>query len=135
MVKMSSTFACALLLSFSILLNTSCEESIDLPEVSAEDSSSLTAEDEPPCEGLACEFDVEIVVSTCFSGGTSLEAVTDSSEEYGFLWAIDGGHGGHARNVTCVCGDEATVRVTRLADGLSIFKTTKISDCEIDLNG
>ncbi len=69
-------------------------------------------------------FDIKSV--TCFAGGTSLYVSIDKSNNYAFLWEIDGSHGGHQMNQECISGQYAKLRVMRLSDGLQMTRTVRL---------
>jgi hypothetical protein len=66
---------------------------------------------------------------TCFAGGTSLYIAIEKSNNYAFLWEIDGSHGGHQMNQECICGQYAKLRVMRLSDGLQMSQTVGLPSC------
>ncbi len=70
-------------------------------------------------------FDIKAV--TCFAGGTSLYVAIEKSNNYAFLWEIDGQHGGHQMNQECIYGEYAKLRVMRLSDGLQITRTVRLT--------
>jgi hypothetical protein len=78
-------------------------------------------------------FDFDIEKSYCTLDGVSLNVNIERPEAYAFKWAIDGNHGGHNRfSPTCVCGNSATVFITRLSDGMSLRKTIDLPGCGSD---
>jgi hypothetical protein len=72
-------------------------------------------------------FYFDIKSETCFAGGTSLYVAIEKSNNYAFLWEIDGKHGGHQMNQECISGEYAKLRVMRLSDGMQLTKTIRLS--------
>jgi hypothetical protein len=70
-------------------------------------------------------FDIKSV--TCFGGGNSLYVAIEKSNNYSFLWEIDGKHGGHQMNLECIQGEYAKLRVMRLSDGLQMTRTVRLT--------
>ncbi len=70
-------------------------------------------------------FDIKAI--PCFAGGTSLYVAIEKSNNYAFLWEIDGKHGGHQMNQECISGEYAKLRVMRLSDGKQLTKTIRLS--------
>jgi hypothetical protein len=78
-------------------------------------------------------FDFELVKSECFASGTTLEARTQlDALSYSYLWEIDASPAGHSRQIDCVCGHVAKIRVTRLSDGAMLTKSAKLTPCGAD---
>ena len=77
---------------------------------------------------LPTTFEVSIDVSHCFNGGSLLSISMPNPELYGYLWEVNGHHGGHHNEtIGCQCVENATVRVTRLADGLKVDKSIELT--------
>ncbi len=79
-------------------------------------------------------FEVSIDVAQCFNGGSQLFVSMPNPELYGYLWEVNGKAGGHHNQTSgCQCVENATVRVTRLADGLRVNKSIElIASCLSD---
>ena len=78
-------------------------------------------------------FNFDIEKNYCTLEGVSLSVNIDRPEAYAFKWAIDGNHGGHnSYSPACVCGNSATVFITRLSDGMSLRQTIELPSCGSD---
>ena len=78
---------------------------------------------------LPATFEVSIDVAQCFNGGSLLAVTMPNPELYGYLWEVNGEHGGHHNETFgCECVENATIRVTRLADGLRVDKSIELTD-------
>jgi hypothetical protein len=130
-------FQASLFALLILFLTTSCEETVDMPEESipAEQLSLNEVKSDflsPLPEEGAVQIRFDIQVADCYAGGQSLEVVIDSPDLYGFLWEVDGSHGGHASSIECACGATARVRVMSLADGESVYRSVELLPCEMD---
>jgi len=77
---------------------------------------------------LPTTFEVSINATECINGGTLLSARMPNPELYNYLWEVNGKHGGHhSQTKGCQCIKEATVRVMRLADGLSVNNAIQLT--------
>lgn len=78
---------------------------------------------------LPTTFEVSIGVTHCINGGSLLSVEMPNPELYGYLWDVNGYHGGHHNEtLNCQCVETATVRVTRLADGLRVSKSIELTN-------
>jgi|AntRauTorckE5430_2_1112549.scaffolds.fasta_scaffold27629_2 hypothetical protein len=78
-------------------------------------------------------FNFEIEKNYCTLEGVSLSVNIDRPEAYAFKWSIDGNHGGHnSYSPACVCGNSATVFITRLSDGMSLRQAIELPSCGSD---
>lgn len=83
---------------------------------------------------LPATFEVSIDVAQCINGGSLLSVSMPNPELYGYLWEVNGKAGGHHNETLgCQCVENATVRVTRLADGLRVIKSIELTaSCSSD---
>lgn len=88
----------------------------------------------PDGEAEAPAFDVQMVISPCFASGATIQARTPTSpQDYAFLWEVDNKPAGHFHRLTCICGKNVKVRVTRFSDGATVTKSVEmLSYCEPD---
>lgn len=76
---------------------------------------------------LPATFEVSIDVVQCIDGGNLLSVAMSNPELYGYLWEVNGNHGGHHNETFgCQCVENATIQVTRLADGLRVDKSIEL---------
>lgn len=57
------------------------------------------------------------------------DAAQCNKDRYSYLWEIDGGKGGHAPDLKCVCGKVAVLTVTDSQTGLSRSKQIELLPC------
>ncbi len=98
--------------------------------------SSDNARDIQPVE-TGDGFQAEVKQSSCRDGSTNLEVAIigniltcgSKASTYNFLWSVDGKKAGHERLINCVCGNEATVRITDGSTGRSVTKKISLQPC------
>jgi len=77
---------------------------------------------------LTATFEVSIAVTDCFNEGSLLSVTIPNPELYGYLWEVNGQHGGHHNETAgCQCIEKATVQVMRLSDGLRVEKSIELN--------
>ncbi len=83
---------------------------------------------------LPTTFEVSIDVVHCVNGGNLLSVEMPNPELYGYLWEVNEQASGHHTETSgCQCVENATVRVTRLADGLRVSKFIELTaSCSSD---
>ena len=63
-------------------------------------------------------------------GGVQFDLHISQPELYFFLWEINGRPGGHTPQIAdCHCGQEASIRVMRLSDGISVTRSLSLPPC------
>ena len=78
---------------------------------------------------LPATFEVSIDVAQCINGGNFLSVAMPNPELYDYLWEVNDHHGGNDnQTLGCQCVETATVRVTRLADGLRVSKSIELTN-------
>ena len=78
---------------------------------------------------LPTTFEVSIDVTHCINGGSLLSVSMPNPELYGYLWEVNDHHGGHDnQTLGCQCVETATVRVTRLVDGVRVDKSIELTN-------
>ncbi len=98
---------------------------------------SASAQSNRP-SGADVPFQAEIRQSSCPNGNTSLEVVVmgnvldcDANRAtYTFQWTIDGNKGGHDRTVSCICGNEAEVRIIQPGTGHTVTRKIRLQPCK-----
>ncbi len=127
-----------LVFCLAISLMTSCEKESFAPAPTSnlvEYSDLAEAEYAPKDKAYiqAPAFTFEIQKNYCTLEGVNLNVIIDRPENYTFKWAIDGNHGGHnSYTPGCVCGNTATVFITRLSDGMSLRQAIDLPACGPD---
>jgi hypothetical protein len=135
----SSRFFAVIVLILALFPMFSCEKASFVPALAPElvEPNNLAEAEHMPREKTYMQdsaFVFDIQESYCTQDGVHLNVLIDRLENYSFMWAIDGSHAGHnSYTPGCVCGNTATVFITRLSDGLSLRKTIDLPQCEPDI--
>jgi hypothetical protein len=134
----SSRFFTGLILALTLFPMISCEKESFIPALTPEpvEPRNLAEAEHMPREKAHMQdsaFVFDIQENYCTQDGVHLSVLIDRPENYSFKWAIDGNHAGHnSYTPGCVCGNTATVFITRLSDGLSLRKTIDLPQCGPD---
>ena len=133
-----SRFFAVIVLILALFPMFSCEKESFAPSIAPEsveypnlaEAEHIPKEKDPLQE---TPFSLEVYKNYCTQDGVHLSIQIDRPEDYSFKWAIDGNHAGHnSYTPACVCGNTATVFITRLSDGLSLRKTIDLPQCGPD---
>ncbi len=111
-------------------------KSVYVGNTTADPTSEKARDIQPVDSGTA--FQAEVKQSSCRDGSTNLEVVIignilasgTNAPTYNFLWSVDGNKAGHERLINCVCGNEATVRITDGKTGRSVTKLIRLQPCK-----
>lgn len=127
-----------IILALTFFTMISCEKASFVPALESElvEPQNLAEAEHMPREKAHMQdsaFVFEIQESYCTQDGVHLSVLIDRPENYRFKWAIDGNHGGHnSYTPGCVCGNTATVFITRLSDGMSLRQAIDLPACGPD---
>ncbi len=117
------------LLTISIFIFCSCEkEAIEITHnpVDLLEAKNTTTN----AERSQTIFEFSVLKHSCFQDKIALSVNIENPSAYGFLWEVNGGHGGHQQKmVGCYCGESATVSVMRLSDGITASSTVNLPSC------
>lgn len=110
-------------------------KSVYVGNTTAEPSSDNARDIQPVETGDA--FQAEVKQSSCRDGSINLEVAIigniltcgSKATTFNFLWSVDGNKAGHERLINCVCGNEATVRITDGSTGRSVTKKISLQPC------
>lgn len=133
-----SRFFAVIVLTLALFPMFSCEKASFVPALAPElvEPNNLAEAEHMPREKNQLQetpFTFEVQNNYCTQDGVNLRVQIDHPERYSFKWAIDGNHAGHnSYTPGCVCGNTATVFITRLSDGLSLRKTIDLPQCGPD---
>lgn len=134
----SSRLFASTIFFMALCLMTSCEKESFTPATSPSTSGvwQVAEAEHAPKEKTGAQepvFAFEIQKTYCTLEGVSLKVIIDRPEAYAFKWAIDGNHGGHhSYSPSCICGESATVFITRLSDGMSLRQAIELPACGSD---
>lgn len=112
-----------ILLTFSLSLLTACEKETIMTTALSKMEQATNRSSRP--------FDFDILKQACFVENIALSIMIENPNHYRYLWEINNKHGGHhIQPASCQCGTAATVRVTRISDGISLYKSVELPACQ-----